>query len=169
MRNPELLWGRVCDYFNSISVDQRITSKVFLEYFGVKRNSVGYITLDNYKGMLCSSGYIELVDVGVYKRVKIIPLDLTTSAAGIGGGSGKKYQLWYRMIQYHRTLEIGTILTSKDYIKKFNPTKCAGQSRILDVYKSKLRLIGIIETVSHGKHRIIKIPSIDLKSSDCKK
>lgn len=170
MRHSDSMWNDVCIYFSTHPMDKDISIKDFLKHFKSSKISPDYTTIDNYRRFLSSSGYLKLTGVGVYQRIKDIPKDLMVKdVIGVKVGNEKGYQLWYRMIQYHRTLEIGSALASKDYRKEFNPTNCSGQARILDVYKSKLKLGGIIESAGWGKYKVIKIPEADLRISNCKK
>lgn len=80
-------WQGILDYYNSEKVGSYFLRREFKEKgFNVKKKSGGreelqMAVIDQYGLILRRAGYLQKVDNGVYKKVKAIPKNLTTTQA----------------------------------------------------------------------------------------
>lgn len=66
-------WEKTIKFFNT---HQKSTREQLYDYMGVKRKNT-FSTIDSYRNNLRSAGFLKTVDLGMYKRIKKIPDDLT--------------------------------------------------------------------------------------------
>lgn len=71
-------WHCMIEYFNEcFHAGKLALRKEFVAKFGKQFDR--YNSIDSYRCMLCNAGYVQTVQLGVYKPVKEIPANLTLS------------------------------------------------------------------------------------------